>query len=118
MKEDEFSGRDDDSSPGDSYLVRGLLGGGNILSRGLPAAGGRGEWTRGRPVDAAPHLTETLPNGHAGRGGAEHPLKPRAVWPGLRRVSDRRGNPWGRAGGGVEQRRGDSCRGCRRRRPA
>src|SRR5437667_244844 len=53
MKEDEFSGRDDDSSPGDSYLVRGLLGGGNVLSRGLPAAGGRGEWTRGRPVDGA-----------------------------------------------------------------
>src|SRR2546422_4389124 len=88
MKEDEFSGRDDDSSPGDPYLVRGLLGGGNVLSRGLPAAGGRGEWTRGRPVDAAPHLTETLPNGHASRGGADHPLRPPPVLPGLRRGSD------------------------------
>src|SRR2546426_4120865 len=104
MKEDEFSGRDDDSSPGDSYLVRGLLGGGNILSRGLPAAGGRGEWTRGRPVDAAPHLTETLPNGHAGRGGGHPPLRPRAVLPGLRRGSDRLGKLWDRAGAGVWQR--------------
>src|SRR2546427_1017779 len=105
MKEDEFSGRDDDSSPGDSYLVRGLLGGGNILSRGLPAAGGRGEWTRGRPVDAAPHLTETLPNGHAGRGGADLPFRPGAFWPGLPRDLAPPGNIWGRAGAVVEQRR-------------
>src|SRR2546422_2875439 len=105
MKEDEFSGRDDDSSPGDSYLARGLLGGGNILSRGLPAAGGRGEWTRGRPVDAAPHLTETLPNGHAGRGGASHPLKPCAVCPGLPRGSDRLEHRRDRAGAGGVQRR-------------
>src|SRR5207245_10579392 len=96
MKEDEFSGRDDDSSPGDSYLVRGLLGGGNVLSPGLPAAGRRGEWTRGRPVDAAPHLTETLPNGHAGRGGADHPLTPRAAWTGLRRAPPRRPTLWDR----------------------
>src|SRR2546426_4742720 len=101
MKEDEFSGRDDDSSPGDSYLARGLLGGGNILSRGLPAAGGRGEWTRGRPVDAAPHLTETLPNGHAGRGGGDHPLTPGAVWPGRRTGSGPLGNPWPKAASGV-----------------
>src|SRR2546428_13568735 len=114
MKEDEFSGRDDDSSPGDSYLVRGLLGGGNILSRGLPAAGGRGEWTRGRPVDAAPHLTETLPNGHAGRGGAVPSLNPGPVLAGFRRVSARLDNLWGRAGAGVEQRRGDSFGGCLR----
>src|SRR2546427_10241569 len=100
MKEDEFSGRDDDSSPGDSYLVRGLLGGGNILSRGLPAAGGRGEWTRGRPVDAAPHLTETLPNGHAGRGGAAHPSRPGGEWPGLRRASARPDDRCERDGGG------------------
>src|SRR3989442_6602253 len=108
MKEDEFSGRDDDSSPGDSYLVRGLLGGGNLLSRGLPAAGGRGEWTRGRPVDAAPHLTETLPNGHAGRGGADHPLRPRAGLPGLPRGSARPDNLLDTAAACVEQRRGAS----------
>src|SRR2546425_12106307 len=96
MKEDEFSGRDDDSSPGDSYLVRGLLGGGNLLSRGLPAAGGRGEWTRGRPVDAAPHLTETLPNGHAGRGGAVQLLSSPGVWTGCLQDLDLLGNRRGR----------------------
>src|SRR2546429_8410476 len=100
MKEDEFSGRDDDSSPGDSYLVRGLLGGGNVLSRGLPAAGGRGEWTRGRPVDAAPHLTETLPNGHAGRGGGGPPPRPPGGLAGARRGLSRPGYLLGDGGGG------------------
>src|SRR5256885_15902535 len=96
MKEDESSGRDDDSSPGDSYLVRGLLGGGNILSRGLPAAGGRGEWTRGRPVVAAPHLTETLPNGHAGRGGGGLTLQSVALLARLRQASGPLANLLGR----------------------